>query len=186
MLEIERKFLLVNLAPGGRAQLETSPLLLLVQDYLPAGPACSIRLRVSMDLRHPQFGWRHALTVKSDTDHPWCRQEYEVELTYAAWWKLHKQATKMLTKRRTVYTDPDTGATWLLDEILQPTGLTITLAEAELSDPEAAWPAFPKLLQPLLVREVTDEPQYRSENLAWPLSTTNQENLSCCSTPNPS
>lgn len=185
MLEIERKFLLVNLGSDDHARLGISSFLL-VQDYLPISPACYVRLRFSLDLRSPLYEERRTLTVKNDTDHPWCRQEYEVELTYADWWKLHQQATKTLTKRRTVYIDPDTEATWFLDEICQPSGLTITLAETELTNLEAPWPAFPKLLQPLLVREVTDEPQYRSENLAWPLSTTNQENLSCCSTPNPS
>lgn len=186
MLEIERKFLLLNLSPIERLRLGRVSKFLVVQHYLPAIPGCSVRLRTALELLHPQEEALCTLAVKLDTTQPECRQEYEVVLTRADYMKLRKQASKVLVKLRMKYEDPDTGATWFLDEICPPSGLATTLAETERTSLEAPWPAFPKLLQPLLVREVTDEPQYRSENLAWPLSTTNQENLSCCSTPNPS
>jgi adenylate cyclase len=101
--------------------------------------------------------FRH--TVKSG--HGLVRTEVEREISEEEFDRLWPAtAGRRLSKLRHVVDHG--GFTWEIDRFLD---LDLVLAEVELPDPDAEAPV-PAWLAPLVVREVTEEPEYRNFELA--------------------
>lgn len=148
--EIERKYLLKDLPAG----IADHPSVEIDQGYVP-GTTIRERVRrmVSAD------GVRFVRTVKlgSGLD----RLEFEEETTrdfFDAVWPLTRG--KRVRKRR--YLVPAPGGLWEIDDFLD---RELVLAEFEMEsvDQRVEVPAF---VQAVLVREVTDEPDYGNFRLA--------------------
>ena len=157
-LEIERKYLLSGLPempPGIRYDR-------LRQGYIQAdltndaSPFREGRLRERVDEQGDRQ-WTH--TIKTGVG--LVRTEVETFIdaeAFAIGWEL--TAGARLSKRR--YLVPEGNLTWEIDAFED---RELFLAEVELSSPDEAV-AIPPWLEPVLVREVTDESAYVNVNLA--------------------
>ena len=149
-VEIERKYLLSALPAEARA----APAVEIEQGYLPGE-------RLTERLRHLRDGvserWVRTVKLGSGV----VRTEVEEDTTaeiYATMWPLTEG--RRLRKRR--YVVVDGPLTWEIDEFLD---RDLVLAEVEL--PSASLVVEPPAwLAPLLVREVTEEPEFANVNLA--------------------
>ena len=147
-LEIERKYLLSALPrmPGTIDVLEID------QGYLP-GVA---RLRHQRSVNGVERFFR---TVKHGVGVQ--RLEMEDEIDRAAFEKLWPEtAGRRVRKRR--YVVPSGDDHWEIDEFLD---RPLVLAELEFDDPEHSV-VIPDWLSPVLVRDVTDEPEFTNRSLA--------------------
>jgi len=150
-LEIERKFLLRGLPPvaaqAGSVTID--------QGYLPGD---EIRERVRrVRGRH---GAQFVRTLKAGAGIE--RIEIEEETTeqfFMAVWPLTRGCR--VYKRR--YEVADAGVVWEIDEFLDRADLWLAEVELERADQPVT---FPEWLQPYIVREVTDEPEYTNHALA--------------------
>lgn len=154
-VEIERVFLLSALPPQMPAGEEWH----IDQGYLQpeaAGPLSEGRLR---RIAHPDGRLEHIHTVKRGVGR--VREEHEQHIDAAAfeaaWPRTHGRRIRKIRTR--IAQGP---LTWEIDRFLD---LPLVLAECELPTADAALP-IPPWLQPLIVREVTDEPEYRNYALA--------------------
>lgn len=147
-LEIERKYLLSAL-PRMPQPLDV---LEIDQGYLP-GVA---RLRHQ---RSSSGAERFVRTVKQGMGV--LRMEKEENISPAEFEKLWPgTAGRRVRKRRYVVANGDDH--WEIDEFLD---RTLVLAELEFDDPESSV-TIPDWLSPVLVRDVTDEPQFTNRSLA--------------------
>jgi len=149
-VEIERKYLLSEL-PSASADARSVEV---EQGWLPGTRLLERLRRVCSAEKETYFR-----TVKLGTG--LVRTEIEEETTKEVFdqlWPLTEG--KRVRKRR--YYVPDDGAIWELDEFVD---RELVLAEIELpsADTEVR---LPEWLQPVLVREVTGEPEYANVNLA--------------------
>lgn len=167
-LEIERTYLLDRLPdlPAGAIELRIE------QGYLPepGDPAAGDRdaneaLREGRlrRVRHPDGTVRCAHTIKRGSG--LVRTEIEREISEKeferAW---PRTEPRRLRKRRFIVEDG--GQWWEIDHF---DDLNLVLAEIELADADAAI-EIPGWLAPHIVREVTDEKQYRNYELALRLA----------------
>ena len=147
-LEIERKYLLRGLPRFPR----TLDVLEIDQGYLP-GVA---RLRHQRSANGTERFFR---TVKHGVGVQ--RLEMEDEIDRAMFERLWPEtAGRRVRKRRHVV--PNGEDHWEIDEFLD---RDLVLAELEFDDPEHQV-AIPDWLSPVLVRDVTDEPEYTNRSLA--------------------
>ena len=147
-LEIERKYLLSAL-PRMPQPLDV---LEIDQGYLP-GVA---RLRRQ---RSSSVAERFVRTVKQGMGV--LRMEKEEDIPPAEFERLWPEtAGRRVRKRRYVVANGDDH--WEIDEFLD---RTLVLAELEFDDPESSV-TIPDWLSPVLVRDVTDEPQFTNRSLA--------------------
>jgi CYTH domain-containing protein len=150
-LEIERKYLLRGLPPA----VEQAPSAEIDQGYLPGN---EIRERVRR-VRGPSEV-RFVRTLKAGAGIE--RIEIEEETTeqfFLAVWPLTRGCR--VHKRR--YDVRDGDLVWELDEFLDRPGLWLAEVELDRADQPVTPPAW---LQPYIVREVTDEPEYTNRALA--------------------
>lgn len=166
-LEIERTYLLDRMPelPPGAIELRIE------QGYLPEPPAGAPehddprwihegRLRRVIA---PDGTVRCVHTIKRGSG--LVRSEIECEISIEAFERAWpRTAGRRLRKRR--YRVESDGRCWEVDAF---DDLDLVLAEVELPDPEAAV-VIPDWLQPRIVREVTDEKQYRNYELALRLA----------------
>lgn len=148
--EIERKFLLRELPAGVRAY----PCWEIDQGYLPGE-------RITERVRRMRRGdeTRYVRTCKLGRGLE--RLEFEEDTTeafFAAVWPLTRG--QRVHKRR--YLVPFGGRTWEVDEFLD---RPLVFAEIELRNADDA-PPMPPAVAAVLVREVTDEPEYTNHALA--------------------
>lgn len=147
-LEIERKYLLSAL-PRMPAPMDV---LEIDQGYLP-GVA---RLRHQRSARGDERFFR---TVKQGVGVQ--RTEIEDEIDRATFDELWPQTTgRRVRKRRYVVANGEDH--WEIDEFLD---RTLVLAELEFDDPVHVV-TIPDWLRPVLVRDVTDEPEFTNRSLA--------------------
>jgi adenylate cyclase len=147
-LEIERKYLLSDLP----RMPQPIDVLEIDQGYLP-GVA---RLRHQ---RSATGGERFFRAVKQGVGV--LRVETEDEIDRDAFEKLWPETDgRRVRKRRYVVANGDDH--WEIDEFLD---RTLVLAELEFDDPESSV-TIPDWLSPVLVRDVTDEPQFTNRSLA--------------------
>ena len=147
-LEIERKYLLSALP----RMPQPIDVLEIDQGYLP-GVA---RLRHQ---RSSSGAERFIRTVKQGAGIT--RTEIEADIDRAAFDELWPQTSgRRVRKRRYVVANGEDH--WEIDEFLD---RALVLAELEFDDPEHSV-SIPDWLSPVLVREVTDEPQYTNRSLA--------------------
>lgn len=150
MLEIERKFLLARF-PSGAAE---APAVEIEQGYVPGD-----RLRERLRRVTSPDGVRWYRTVKAGAG--LVRTEIEEETTqeiFEVMWPLTEG--KRVHKQR--HRVPDGDLAWEIDHFLD---RDLTLAEVELPAADVL-PVPPDWLQPHVVRDVTDEPEYVNYNLA--------------------
>ena len=150
-VEIERKYLLNALPrfPRVNAVLEID------QGYLP-GENLVERLRRE---RHPDGSVRFYRTVKVGSGVSRIELEDTTDqATFEHLWGLKNG--RRLTKRRHLV--PNGSDVWEIDEF---TDRTLFLAELELARSDARV-SIPPWLEPVLVREVTDEKEYTNRSLA--------------------
>lgn len=148
--EIERKFLLSGLPAIARR----SPSARIDQGYLP-GIAIEERVRRTVDGERKQF---HR-TVKLGAGLE--RTEIEEELTEDEFQKLWRMTRgRRVHKQRYYVVEGD--VTWEIDRFRNP---AIIVAEVELASANGDVP-FPSWLQSVLVREVTDDPEYSNAKIA--------------------
>lgn len=148
--EIERKYLLRAMPPQAREGAAVE----IAQGYVPGEQLHERLRRIDGDGRT-----RHVRTVKLGDGVR--RIEIEEETSreiFEAMWPLTEG--HRLVKRR--WRVADSGLTWEIDEFLD---RDLVLAEVELPSPEIR-PALPSWLEPLVVREVTDDPEYVNLRLA--------------------
>lgn len=147
-LEIERKYLLRALPRFPR----TLDVLDIDQGYLPGVE----RLRHQ---RSATSGERFFRTIKQGVGVQ--RIEVEEEIDRATFERLWPEtAGRRVHKRRHVVPNGDDH--WEIDEFLD---RELVLAELEFDDPESTV-VIPGWLEPVLVRDVTDEPGYTNRSLA--------------------
>jgi CHAD domain-containing protein/CYTH domain-containing protein len=149
-VEIERKYLLSDLPAEARA----APAVEIEQGYLP-GERLTERLRHLRD--NGSERWVRTVKLGSGT----VRTEVEEETThevFAALWPLTDG--RRVRKRR--YALVDGPLTWQIDEFLD---RDLVLAEVELPSANVVVEP-PTWLAPLVVREVTDEPDFANATLA--------------------
>jgi CYTH domain-containing protein len=149
--EIERKFLL----RGIPADVTRHPAVIIDQGYI---PGTAVRERV----RRTQEGTtlRYFRTVKVGTGVE--RFEFEEETTdtfFVAVWPLTEG--HRIRKRR--YQIPSGGRVWEVDEFLDREALVLAEIELERADETVAPPA---LIAAVIVREVTDEPEFSNYRLS--------------------
>lgn len=150
-LEIERKYLLRALPSMPRVL----DVLEIEQGYLP-GERLLERLRRQ---RHRDGTVRCFRTIKLGSGVQRTEIEEETDArTFDYLWLL--TARRRLTKRR--YLVPEGDDTWEIDEF---TDRTLFLAELEFDDP-ARQVVIPRWLEPVLIRDVTDERAYTNRSLA--------------------
>lgn len=150
-LEIERKYLLRALP----AMPRVTDVLEIDQGYLP-GDILVERLRRQRSRDGTERFFR---TVKLGAGVARTELEEETDRrTFEHLWLLTEG--RRLTKRR--YLVPEDGGTWEIDEF---SDRDLVLAELEFDDP-AHEVVIPAWLQPVLVRDVTDERAYTNRNLA--------------------
>ena len=148
--EIERKFLLSGLPAIARR----SPSARIDQGYLP-GIAIEERVRRTVDGDRKLF---HR-TVKLGAGLE--RTEIEEELTEDEFQKLWRMTRgRRVHKQRYYVTEGD--VTWEIDRFRDP---AIIVAEVELTSANGDVP-FPSWLQAVLVREVTEDPEYSNARIA--------------------
>ncbi len=156
-LEIERTFLLDSMPalPAGAVVLRIE------QGYLPQrspgrDPLAEGRLRRTV---HPDGAVVCTHTVKHGEG--LVRREAERTITAEEFDRRWPQtAGRRLTKTR--YCVPDGGLLWEIDRYDQ---LDLVLADIELPTPETPV-TFPPWLAPHVIRDVTDEPEYRNYRIA--------------------
>lgn len=129
------------------------------QGYLtpdPTQPLAEGRLRRT---RHPDGRTTYTQTIKGPGG--LVRTEEERSITAEAFDQAWPRTEgRRIRKLRTRVREED--LVWEIDRFLD---LPIVLAECELPAPDAPLP-IPGWLKPLIVREVTDEPEYRNYQLA--------------------
>lgn len=147
-IEIERKYLLRGL-PRFATTLDV---LEIDQGYLPGIE----RLRRQ---RSATSGERFYRTIKTGMGVQRTEIENEIDrATFDALWP--GTAGRRVRKRR--YVVPNGEDHWEIDEFLD---RELVLAELEFDDPESTV-TIPDWLSPVLVRDVTDEPEYTNRSLA--------------------
>src|SRR5262245_16546202 len=149
--EIERKYLLRAL-PQGIAGFPSAEM---DQGYIPG-------LRVRERVRRIREGEAvtYVRTIKLGTGiHRFEFEESTTESFFDAVWPLTEG--HRIRKRR--YRVPCDGFEWEVDEFLDRANLV--LAEIELDD-ESERPAPPELIAAVIVREVTDEPEFSNYRLS--------------------
>lgn len=152
--EIERVFLL----RGMPAPMPEGVRLRIEQGYLPPSPEGALEGRVRR-ITHVDGSIEHVHTVKSGTG--LVREEHERPMTadeFAREWP--RTAGARLRKER--HRVPHGDRTWEVDRFLD---LPLVLAECELPSADAPL-EVPPWLAPFVVREVTEEPEYRNFALA--------------------
>lgn len=150
-IEIERKYLLRGLPKMPRA----SAVLDIDQGYIP-GENLVERLRRE---RSQDGVERYYRTVKAGRGVERLELEDETdERTFKHLWQL--TLGRRLRKRRHVVANGDDM--WEIDEFLD---RPLVLGELEIPRADATI-AIPEWLKPVLVREVTDEPEYTNRSLA--------------------
>ena len=158
-LEIERSFLLRGL-PALPAGAEVWRI---AQGYLPDD--ARERLGVEGRLRrveHPDGRIEHIHTVKQGFG--LVRTEVERAIDVEEFERLWPfTAGRRLTKtRHRVPAEDGSGLTWEIDRF---DGIDLVLAEVELPSAETV-PGIPPWLQGWIVRDVTEEPEYRNSRIA--------------------
>ena len=147
-LEIERKYLLSGL-PTFPAPIDT---LEIEQGYLP-GVARLRHQRSATGTEKFFHTVKHGVGVQ--------RMELEKEIARAEFERLWPETMgRRVRKRRYVVANGDDH--WEIDEFLD---RELVLAELEFDDPEHEV-EIPGWLRPVLVRDVTDEPEYTNRSLA--------------------
>ena len=147
-LEIERKYLLSGLPEFP----ETLDVLEIDQGYLP-GVA---RLRHQRSASGAEHFFR---TIKQGVGVQRLELETEIDrATFEEQWP--DTRGRRVRKRRHIV--PNGADHWEIDEFLD---RDLVLAELEFDDPESQV-TIPDWLKPVLVRDVTDEPQYTNRSLA--------------------
>jgi adenylate cyclase len=147
-LEIERKYLLSGLPRHPRAIYTLE----IEQGYLPG----VVRLRHQ---RSSSGAEKFFQTVKSGVGVQ--RTEIESEIDREEFERLWPETQgRRVRKRRHVVANGDDH--WEIDEFLD---RDLVLAELEFDDPEHSV-TIPDWLKPVLVRDVTDEPQFTNRSLA--------------------
>ena len=149
--EIERKFLLSGLPAG----VSRHPSVIVDQGYLP-GTAVRERVRRMQD----NASLRYFRTIKVGTGIE--RFEFEEETTdtfFVAVWPLTRG--HRVRKRR--YQVPAGERTWEIDEFLDRDSLVLAEIELERADERVEPPAA---IAAVLVREVTDEPDFSNYRLS--------------------
>jgi CYTH domain-containing protein len=149
-VEIERKFLLSALPAIARR----SPSAAIDQGYLP-GVAIEERVRRTVNGDQKQF---HR-TVKMGAGLE--RTEIEEELAEEEFQKLWRMTRGRRVHKRRYYV-MEGEITWEIDRFRDP---AIVVAEVELASASGDVP-FPSWLQSVLVREVTDDPEYSNARMA--------------------
>lgn len=150
-VEIERKYLLSGLPPEAKAQKP----LLLEQGYVP-GKAIIERVRRTVSGRKTTY----ARTMKLGAGVK--RIEVEEPLTKSLYDRIFALTEgRRVRKHRHEVTEAD-GLVWQIDVFLD---RDLVLAEVEL-DAESDTPSLPAWLEPFVVREVTDEPEFVNARLA--------------------
>ena len=149
-IENERKFLLSSLPP----RAEETPAIHIAQGWLP-GERLQERIRKVSDADGERY-WR---VLKQGAGRQRLDSEEEIsrELFEALWPLTEGRRT---SKRRHRFGEG--RISWEIDEFED---RDLVLAQAELPTQESA-ATIPEWLQPLVVREVTDDPAYWSRNLA--------------------
>ena len=150
-LEIERKYLLRGLPPA----VAQAPSVEIDQGYLPGN---QIRERIRR-VRGPS-GVQFVRTLKAGVGIERVEIEEETnEQFFAAVWPLTRGCR--VHKRR--YDVPEGDLVWEIDEFLDRTGLWLAEVELDRADQPVSPPPW---LEPHVVREVTDEPEYTNHALA--------------------
>ena len=150
-VEIERKYLL----RGRPVMPQPTHTYEIDQGYIP-GQKLMERLRRQRD---ENGATRYFRTVKLGSGLQRMELEDETDAgTFEHLWQLTKG--RRLTKRR--YVVPDGANNWEIDEF---TDRPLWLAELELDHPDAHI-QVPEWLESVLVREVTDEPEFTNHRLA--------------------
>ena len=165
--EIERRFLLDRVPPLP----ESARVLVIDQGYL------SSQVPVERDAAAPHFGAGrlrrtkmpdgsivHTHTIKLGAGER--RSEIEREITRAEF-ELHWPKTQTRRLRKTRYQVHDGTLTWEIDVFDQP---SLVLVEVELSSTNT-FVKIPAWLEPIIVREVTDDPAFTNANIAARLRT---------------
>ncbi len=149
-VEIERKYLLRSCPP----EASSAPVVDIDQGYLPGERILERVRRIST-----RGGARYYRTVKLGTGIE--RFEFEEETTeqfFTTVWPLTRG--HRVQKRR--FTLDDRGVEWVVDQFVD---RPLVLAEVELESADAVV-RLPEWLAAVLVREVTNEPDYTNYRLA--------------------
>ncbi|MCA9285434.1 MAG: hypothetical protein KDA22_09480 [Phycisphaerales bacterium] len=156
-LEIERSYLLRG-APTfpARAEIEA---LSIVQGYLPEAPPPECPPGRLRSVVRPDGTTIYFHTVKTGTGLVRTEVERRIDRKeFDALWP--HTAGRRLAKTR--YRVAEGERVWEIDRFH---GIDLVLAEVELPTPDATV-EIPPWLAPLVVREVTDEPEYRNSQIA--------------------
>jgi CHAD domain-containing protein/CYTH domain-containing protein len=149
-LEHERKFLLAALPPRAAEEQAVE----IEQGWV---PGARVRERIRR-MRGPD-GERYFRTLKQGSGRTRLEAEEETSREmFDALWPLTEG--RRITKRR--YRIQDASLVWEIDEF---TDRELVVAEVELPARASDAP-LPDWLRPLVLRDVTDDPAYRNENLA--------------------
>jgi CYTH domain-containing protein/CHAD domain-containing protein len=148
--EIERKFLLSGLPSIARRNRSA----LIEQGYLP-GAAIEERLRRTKNGTETRY--HRAVKLGSGLERTQAEEEISEEDFHKLWGFTRG---RRIRKRR--YYVSDGGLTWEIDRFRDP---AIVVAEVELQSANAEL-VIPSWIQAVLVREVTDEPEYSNAHLA--------------------
>jgi adenylate cyclase len=152
-LEIERTYLLSGMPPIPPG----AEIWMIAQGYLVPG-AAEVEGRIRRIVR-PDGRTSFFHTIKSGTG--LVRTEEEREIAREAFDRLWPStAGRRLSKTR--HRVESGGFTWEIDQFH---GIELVLAEVELPDADAEAP-IPDWLAPHVVRDVTEEPQYRNYEIA--------------------
>lgn len=146
--EIEKKFLLRSL-PNGTAKPTK-----ILQGYLSVGNP-EVRVRAK--------GAKFFLTRKGGEG--FVRQEEEYEISkeiFEILWSLTENARIEKTRYEIVGGD---GLIWEIDKFQTPPSGGLFIAEVELPN-ESAVPEIPSAIAEAIVRDVTDDEEYKNKNLA--------------------
>lgn len=127
------------------------------QFYITSKP---VELRIRKENNH------HYLTVKGKGTVS--RLEVEVEINKSDYEQLRADSTGVVFKRRYFIPAKDTECMWEFD-VYEGANEGLVVAEFEFSEGVSELPVMWEFMKTHLIREVTDEPEYKNANLVEPI-----------------
>lgn len=153
--EIERKYLIDRgLVDSGNMPKADAHSERIQQFYLTMGDS-EVRARAKRELGEGH-GYQYFLTIKSGTG--LVREETEVQITSTTYSELERFAIARIAKTRYKI------GRWEIDVFLPPFS-NLIIAEIELTHEDEVI-TIPHWMASYVIREVTDDPQYKNANLA--------------------